>query len=434
MLAWQVRDFSFLPCGACASSRSRYDEARDGFIPALPRRTPLNNSASSVVDRAQGSRLPGPRLHGLDTLRSLAIVAVIVFHYWGYGGEGALPDWFVPIAKLGWMGVDLFFVLSGYLIGSQLLRPYTAGKRAGLWQFYRNRIYRILPVYFAVLAAYYFIPNWPEFDGLAPLWQYLTFTFNLFVDYEKYQTFSHVWSLCVEEHFYLLLPLIVIAMMRKPSMRKAVALVVGILLFGMAIRGFLLVHMLRPAFASGDSFGALYMERIYYPTYSRLDGLLIGVVLAAIRIFRPAWWQAIARRGHLLTLSGIACIGIAIWLFKDRFTSDTGVAALGTVIGFPVLALGLGLMTASALSENGVLSRWHVPGAKLIATLAYALYLTSKELIHIVDLCFPHLAQTSMAGRLAVYAVFCLVVAGALHLCVERPFLLLRDRQKQARA
>jgi peptidoglycan/LPS O-acetylase OafA/YrhL len=389
----------------------------------------LNNSAPRAPSfSASSPRLHGARLHGLDTLRSLAILVVIVFHLLDFGGENTLPTWLEPIASYGWMGVDLFFVLSGYLIGSQLLRPYTRGERPGLWEFYRNRIYRILPAYLVVLAAYYWIPNWPEFDGMAPPWKYLTFTYNLFLPVTGHRTFSHVWSLCVEEHFYLLLPLIVLVLMRKPSLRKTTALIAGIFLFGIAIRSFFLLHTLLPLDRAGDSWGLLYMQRIYYPTYSRLDGLLAGVTLAVIRIFRPAWWQRIAQRGHALTLAAITLIALAIWLTHDRFESVTGIAAAGDVFGFPILALGLACLVASSISNNGILSRWKIPGAQLIATLAYTLYLTSKALIHIVDLCFPHLAEASQPGRLAVYAAFCLITAGALHLCVERPFLLLRDR------
>src|SRR6202000_168432 len=110
----------------------------------------------------------------------------------------------------------------------------------------------------------------------------------------------------------------------------------------------------------------------------------------------------------------------------------TGLAATGTIVGFPILALGLGCLVASALSVNGLL-KYKIPGAQLMATLAFTLYLTSKALIHIVDLVFPHLAEASQAGRIAVYAAFCLITAGLLHLCVERPFLLLRDKRKTTR-
>jgi peptidoglycan/LPS O-acetylase OafA/YrhL len=385
----------------------------------------LNNSDFSVP----GARLFGPRFHGLDTLRSLAIVVVTVFHLLDFGGDNTLPAWLEPIAAYGWMGVDLFFALSGYLIGSQLLKPYAKGERPGLWGFYRNRLYRILPAYLVVLCAYYWIPKWPEFDNIAPAWKYLTFTYNFFLPAGP-RTFSHVWSLCVEEHFYLLLPLIVLVLMRKPSAYKAAAMIAGIFLFGIVIRGYFVLHTLQPLDRAGERWGDLYMARIYYPTYSRLDGLVAGVALAAVRIFRPIWWQWIARRGHALTLAAVVLVAAAVWMTQDRFGSATGVAAVGDVFGFPILALGLACLVASSISENGVLSRWKIPGAKLVATLAFTLYLTGKALIHIVDLLFPHLHEASMWGRLAVYAAFCITTAGALHLCVERPFLRLRDRQR----
>jgi peptidoglycan/LPS O-acetylase OafA/YrhL len=368
------------------------------------------------------------RFHGLNTLRSLAILSVMVFHLYVFHGDGTLPGMLVPAAQLGWMGVDLFFVLSGYLIGSQFLRPYRSGECPRLWAFYRNRLYRVLPAYLVVLALYFILPIWSKARRLPPLWQFLTFTQNLFVDYRVNQGFSHVWSLCVEEHFYLFLPLIVLPMMRKPSLRNTVTLLASLLLFGICLRAFFLFHSLQPLARAGQSFGLFYIEHIYYPTYSRLDGLLAGLSLALIRTFRPLWWNALARRGHTLLCLGIFLIGIAIWLFKDRWLSVTGASAFGTVFGFPVLSLGLGLVVASALSTNGLLSRFKVPGAKLIATLAYSLYLTHKELIFLMDRCFPAIAQAGMFQWLGLYAAFCLVVAAALYLCVERPFLMLRNR------
>jgi peptidoglycan/LPS O-acetylase OafA/YrhL len=378
----------------------------------------------------QSSTRDRGRSHGLDTLRSLAILAVILFHVNGYHGGGTFPDALVPVVRLGWIGVDLFFVLSGYLIGSQLFRPYLAGEHTGLWSFYRNRLFRVLPAYLVVLALYYAVPAWTEDPGhMAPLWEYATFTFNLFVDYSVYHAFSHVWSLCVEEHFYLLLPLIVFAMMRRPSFTKTVVLLAGLVLFGICVRAYFLFHVLQPLDNAEQPFNVVYIERIYYPTYSRLDGLLAGVMLALIKTFRPVWWKALARRGHLLFCLGLVLVGVAIYLFKDRWESVDGVEAVGVLVGFPLLALGLGLLVASSLSANGWL-RVKVPGAKLIATLAYSLYLTQKEVIHLVDLCFPAIANAGMFQWLGLYAVSSAAVASVLYFCVERPFLILRDRHR----
>ena len=374
-----------------------------------------------------------PRTHGLDTLRSVAILSVIFFHVNIFRHDASIPALLAPAAQLGWVGVDLFFVLSGYLIGTQILRPYLVGECPGLWAFYRKRLFRVLPAYAAVLLLYCFVPIWSEDPGhLPPLWQLVTFTQNLFVDYRVDHAFSHVWSLCVEEHFYLLLPLIVLAMMRKPSVRKTTALLATLVLFGICLRAFFLFHLLKPLANAGQPFGLAYIERIYYPTYSRLDGLLAGVALALVKTFRPAWWSMLARRGNALCCLGIALVGTALYLFKDRWESVSGASALGVVLGFPLLAAGLGLLVASALCENGLL-RFKVPGAKLIATLAYSLYLTHKEVIHLVDLCFHVSLRTGVLQWLELYACSCLVVAAALYLCVERPFLILRDKRKTSK-
>ena len=365
-------------------------------------------------------------MHGLDTLRSLAILSVIAFHTWGTFTETGQG-----VARLGWMGVDLFFVLSGYLIGTQLLRPYLKGERPRFWDFYRRRLYRVLPAYLVVLALYFLWPMWRETPGISPLWQFLTFTENVFVDYAHNQAFSHVWSLCVEEHFYLLLPLIVALMMWKPSLVKTAGLLGGVVLMGICSRSFILLHTLRPLVERGEYFGVAYIEKIYYPTYTRLDGLLAGVTLALVKGFRPEWWEAVVQRGNSLLFAGTGLVGVAVWLLKDRMESVYGVPAVGTVIGFPVLSLGLGLVVASAVSSNGLLNTIRVPGAKLIAMLAYSLYLTHKEVLHLDDRYLRAVAEKGGLEFFGVYAATSLAVAGALYLCVERPFMVLRDRRQR---
>jgi peptidoglycan/LPS O-acetylase OafA/YrhL len=325
------------------------------------------------------------------------------------------------------MGVDLFFVLSGYLIASQLLRPYLSGDRPHLMDFYRKRLYRVLPAYLAVLALYFLVPAWREARSLPPLWQFLTFTQNLFVDTQSVRAFSQVWSLCIEEHFYLLLPLVVLLMMRKPSLRNTLAVLAGLVLLGICLRSLILFLELKPLAKSGQFIGGAYIVHIYYPTYSRLDGLLTGVAIALVRAFRPAWWSVLTQRGHMLFYCGLGLVGLSIYLFKDRWQSVTGASACGVIIGFPLLSLGLGLLVASALSTNGLL-RFRIPGAKLIATLAYSLYLTHKELIHLVDRLSLAIGQTEQFQWLGLYAACCLVAATMLCLCVERPFLIFRDR------
>ncbi len=360
-------------------------------------------------------------LPGLDTLRATAILLVMMFHL-----SWLVPESIGKVAHFGWMGVDLFFVLSGYLIGSQLLRAHALDAGTGLWRFYRGRLFRILPAYLVVVALYFTVPSWREAPGISPLWQFGTFTENLFVDYTNNHAFSHVWSLCIEEQFYLLLPLIVLYMMKSPSMRRTIALLSLFVSIGIATRTYVFFHILRPL--GPDDAGVKYIEQIYYPTWTRMDGLLAGVTLALIQIFRPAWWSRITDRTHTTLLTGVVLFGISLWLFNDRFTSHTGAAEWGTFIGFPILSTGLAMIVASSLSDNGILHRFPIPGASFIAALAYSLYLTHKEMAHLAQLCFPTLItdDPTWTSR-ALTSASCLAGAAALHVSVERPFMRLRD-------
>jgi peptidoglycan/LPS O-acetylase OafA/YrhL len=381
------------------------------------------------MTRSNSTRLPG-----LDTLRAIAIVAVMLYHL-----KPFLPEKMTAAAQFGWMGVDLFFVLSGYLIGMQLLRPYSTGEKPSIREFYRRRAYRILPAYLVVLWLYLVFPTWRESPALPPLWQFLTFTVNLlFVDF-SHHAFSHVWSLCVEEHFYLVLPLLVILLMRRPSLRKTVIVIGAVVLFGICFRGYELLPLIAPPGWTGrgvlDEFGTFYYKYLYYPTYSRLDGLVVGVTLALVRLFRPGWWRWMARRGHAALMLGLMLTGLVCWMFRNDGMADaTKVAAWGTVVGYPLLAVGLGLLVVSSVSSNGLLSKFRMPGAQLVAMLAFSLYLTHKEVAHLDRTYLRSLTEARDAKTVVIYAVTCLLVAGLLYGLVERPFMVLRDRSERRRA
>ena len=349
-------------------------------------------------------------------MRAIAILWVMLWHMHFALRPGI---WSGP-ARYGWMGVDLFFVLSGYLIGSQLLRPYTRGSRPSIGGFYLRRAFRVLPAYLTVLLCYFAIPGFREAPGLSPAWQFLTFTENFRIDYLHDQAFSHVWSLCVEEHFYLVLPLLILLLMRRPSFGKALAVILGILCFGFAIRAYIYIHNVQVFPREDDAFILAYVEKIYYPTHTRLDGLLVGVTLATIKTFRPAWWQRAMSHGYLLLVSGLALCAWAMWLFSDRLSFS------GAVMGFPLLALGLGLLIASSIAPSSPLFK--VRGFGLIAALAYSTYLTHKEVIHQVRVHLPRLVESRGWFALFAYFAFSSLTAFALYMSIERPFLRMRER------
>src|SRR3954451_5627128 len=98
------------------------------------------------------------RQPGLDLLRALAIIVVVVYHAALFGFK--LPG---RVDRFGWIGVDLFFVLSGYLIGGQLLAALACDRRINLGRFFARRALRIMPAYFAILAVYFLLPPWREY-------------------------------------------------------------------------------------------------------------------------------------------------------------------------------------------------------------------------------------------------------------------------------
>ena len=356
------------------------------------------------TEYAQNSPLVSPRHAGIDMLRAGAILWVMAYHL--DGPDLPLPAW----THAGWMGVDLFFVLSGYLIGLQVLRPYGMGGQPDWAQFFRHRAWRILPAYLAVLALY--LAGWRESDAMAPLWQFLTFTTNLFPDYARQRAFSHAWSLCVEEHFYLLLPALVWSLAHAPTARR-VAWCAGILLVGgIALRGWAWYDAVGPAIAAGGNGVLAYVERIYNPTWNRLDGLWMGVMLAAVKVFRAGWWTALMARGWLVLLLG--GLGMTASLALD-FTS-----AAGAMLGFPLLSASLACLLAAVLSD--AMAHWRWPGVRVVATLAYCLYLTHKQVFHSIEA----YAGLDGAPALALKLLAAFAAAGVLHVLVERPGLAQR--------
>ena len=358
------------------------------------------------------------RLPGLDLLRALAIVWVMLFHAFLVGGLG--EDWYW-LERFGWMGVDVFFVLSGYLIGRQLLAPLARGETIRLRDFYARRAWRILPAFVVVLAIYLAWPGLRESEGMAPWWQFATFSFNFFVDYTTQRAFSHVWSLCVEEHFYLVFPLLALAMWRWPSARRVGALVALLVVGGVLLRAAIWWH--DAGLAPDRNW---FVEDIYYPTWNRLDGLLAGVSLALVATFRPARWAWLQVHANRFVLAGLAGMALSFWLFADR------PGLIGNTIGWPVLSASIACLVLAGSAPTGVLGRARVPGAAWLAAVSYSLYLTHKLAFWAVH----HLAGEAIEGRgllaFGLYAVVTLAAGAALHYAVERPGLRWRDRRRAA--
>jgi peptidoglycan/LPS O-acetylase OafA/YrhL len=203
---------------------------------------------------------------GIDGLRSVAFLMVFLHHCGPAAGLNRIVNW-------GWLGVDLFFVISGFLITSLLLEENFKFGNIRLDQFYMRRILRIWPPYYCVLIAACLV----SFQVIKVILPDALFIGNFYA----LQTFNYLksqgqlfasflllplWSLCIEEQFYIFLPLTLIIL---KSVRKRIALLVGVIVCSIAYRFYLNQHS-----TSDDAW--------YFNTLAHLDPLMIGSLLGML--------------------------------------------------------------------------------------------------------------------------------------------------------
>jgi peptidoglycan/LPS O-acetylase OafA/YrhL len=246
---------------------------------------------------AEASALPLPKasatveLHGhlpvLDGIRGLAVMMVLIFHFVGQMlTTNAIEHAVVAVTKQGLLGVDLFFVLSGFLITGLLYEA--RDKPHFLRNFYIRRVLRIFPLYYGVLAIIFFVaPLIPLFQGTTldfllerQAWAW-TYAVNIYLALHTDWSFSylnHFWSLCVEEHFYLVWPLVVLLLARRPNALMATCLAISV--------GAMLARVI------GIAMGLNWWVTVVLTPF-KLDGLALGAFLAVLlrQPRGPDWLQ-----------------------------------------------------------------------------------------------------------------------------------------------
>ena len=239
------------------------------------------------------------RIPALDGLRGCAVLLVIFVHTnLGFAGVRSLDGVYNAIASAGWVGVDLFFVLSGFLITGIL---YDA-RRADRYfrNFYARRTLRIWPLYygfliFALWMLPTLLPGWGLGSGWAKL-SLLTFWYNFWAPAHSPLPLYHIfWSLCVEEHYYLLWPLVIRFTGRRAAMKWCLVLMGVSLLFRVGV------------LASGT-----WIQYAYLITPCRLDGLAAGS-LVALSIRDPADSARLSRWARpALIAAGALLVGLGL--------------------------------------------------------------------------------------------------------------------------
>lgn len=359
------------------------------------------------------------RFYGLDHLRALAIVLVVLYHYRAFKH----PIWIETVGRFGWTGVDLFFVLSGFLISSQLFEEMKDKGSISLKTFYIKRFFRIIPSYFFTIALYFTFPFFREREALPSIWKFVTFTQNYGLNVIDKGTFSHAWSLCIEEQFYLVLPLLFLFLASRKLFRYFVVLIVLTIIFSLAIRWVTWNGYLTNMDGDSMDFWRSWYMMIYYPTHTRLDGLGVGVLIGYLMQYSSFFKARVHRHGNRFFFLGILLLGISFWVCYDQASKSA------SIIGFTLVAISYGFIVMSAISESSFLSRRKLYITVQLAALSYAIYLSHKGIIHIVQNTLDHFGiETSDTLCLIICFLFCVLGSLLYRFAIERPFSSIKNR------
>jgi peptidoglycan/LPS O-acetylase OafA/YrhL len=260
------------------------------------------------------------RVRSLDVLRAIAVLLVIG-HHSGYAGDGLPPplDWVMAIwNRAGWMGVDLFFVLSGFLVSGLLFRERRIHGRIQVGYFLMRRGLKIYPafyVYLVAVVAYYAIVRFP----IPPA---TLLSEALFVQNYGSRFLVHTWSLAVEEHFYLLLALAFAAGAARVHERRFMVGLFSIVAVGaLALR--LVTYLTVP-----------YTDDMRYYTHLRIDSLMAGVLIAYFFHLDPARLARLTRsRPTLMLLAALLIAPASAVSGAHPFMVTIGVTLLYVAFG-----------------------------------------------------------------------------------------------------
>ena len=370
-------------------------------------------------------RAPAPGAHhpALDGLRGVAVLMVLSFHFLHIDGEGGVAErTLLAASRSGWAGVDLFFVLSGFLITGILLDARGAPGYFGA--FYARRVLRIFPLYYAYLAVLFLVVPLLSSLDVKPgtqgwLWTYLgNVLFAREGGFEASPYTGHFWSLAVEEQFYLAWPLVVWVLPRRRLALVCLGLVAG----AFALR--LGIH--RTTFNATAA---------YVLTPARMDALALGA-LVAVAAREPSWWPRV-RRGAPWLLAASAAAVAAVWVHQGGlFGGDPVVQvwAFGPLAaGFAALVV-LTVDPAPSSRLSRTLSRPWLRGAGKYSYGLYVLHypiFLGLEAAGLTSLALSGATGSRLAGVLAFAAVAGLATFAAALLSwnlLEKPFLRWKDR------
>ncbi|MEC5163362.1 MULTISPECIES: acyltransferase family protein [unclassified Janthinobacterium] len=342
----------------------------------------------------------------LDFLRGVAIIFVMFFHFRVADDAHPLLEALVyPLQAFGGAGVDMFFTLSGFLVGGLLFSEWKKTGAINATRFLVRRAFKIWPLYYVLIFFHLLVGRHPA-DTF--FWQNLTHTQNY-----TGSAILQTWSLAVEEHFYLVAAFLMSLAAPRLSLRPLIA--TSLLLCALVLAA-------RSAYVhTGDLDGA------FRYTHLRIDSMIYGVMLAALYWLAPGHFARLAaHRGWLIA----AALALLAWLALVGTSSP-----LARSIGYTVEALGFCCVVVLALgTPAGISGNLLFRGVAWIGMYSYGIYLWHSLALAPGQYLIDHLeAREVDASVVFVFTLaFQALLAVGLGYCatrlVEWPFLRLRDR------
>ncbi len=361
--------------------------------------SPETEQGAATSVRA-GSR--SGRVIQLDFVRGMAILGVMKFHFLTVPVTNPLGRFIDFLSKrLGWMGVDLFFVLSGFLVGGLLVQELLKTGHLRVGRFLFRRIFKIWPAYYVYLL----------FQLVARKHPLHTFAWQNILNIQNYAgtSLNHTWSLAVEEHFYVFLPLLLLFIFKRDGLRKRlIPILAGLCVLVLAGR---IVQVY--GFDSHDP---------QWYTHSRIDGLLFGVLLSYILYSRRTLFERIS--AARLPLCLMVLPGPLLGLYGGHATR------IMWSVGYTLTYLSLGAVLLLVYGYHGTLIESRVYKAiAWVGVYSYGIYLwhlsVREPLAKLVTHVYPNVQWLSLL--LLQYAA-AIVLGVLMTKAIEFPFLQLRDR------
>jgi peptidoglycan/LPS O-acetylase OafA/YrhL len=377
-----------------------------------------------LVQRGLGElrRRPPTQVPALDAIRAAAILLVIGGHFseevWRIGGGPELAIQQLPVFTLGFAGVDLFFILSGYLIGRQLWKELFTTGDVQVSRFILRRGFRIWPLYFAFLIGMALFRS--SHDLLWPDW--------LFLSNYRGGALPGGWSLSTEEQFYISVPLLLLLFKRRLGGARWMGVLAALLLLELVARKVTIDGLRAQGLAGKDLSSA-----VQYQFHLHCEGLLIGLAIALASVWRPQWFRRAADAGFAWAACGIFVVATTIGLALR--STDRNVYAMFA------LALMFGGFTLWALLDRSIASRPLASQAFYpISRLSYGMYLNHLFFMPTLGVALmPFFVQRLGGGTFAfvtglvLSVVASMAIATATFVLIEHPFLHLRERWLERR-